>query len=250
VVGMTNERLRAALLQSGQTENTLADALGVDPKTVERWIGGRVPYRRTRYQLAQLLKSDDAYLWPSAVSPEQLASASDSEIVTTYSHRWAMPRDAFHALFDSAEEEIGILLFAGVFLFEDAGLLAILRGKADAGVRVRILLGDPDSAEVRDRGDDEGIDDALAGKVRNAIVLLKKLKDVDGIEIRLHATTLYNSIYWADEDLLVNPHIYGAPAADAPVLHLRRVIGGSMVSTYLESFERVWASARPLTTEA
>jgi hypothetical protein len=30
------------------------------------------------------------------------------------------------------------------------------------------------------------------------------------------------------------------------VLHLRRVAGGDMVTTYLESFERVWEGATPL----
>jgi hypothetical protein len=29
-------------------------------------------------------------------------------------------------------------------------------------------------------------------------------------------------------------------------MHLRRVMGGKMVATYLESFERVWATAQPL----
>ena len=32
----------------------------------------------------------------------------------------------------------------------------------------------------------------------------------------------------------------------APVLHLRRVAGGGMVSTYLDSFEHVWDGATPL----
>src|SRR5918997_6539710 len=36
-VGMANDRLRTALLQRGVTPAELADATGVDPKTVERW---------------------------------------------------------------------------------------------------------------------------------------------------------------------------------------------------------------------
>jgi len=62
----------------------------------------------------------------------------------------------------------------------------------------------------------------------------------------MHSTVLYNSIYRADDQILVNTHIYNCPAAQAPVLHLRRVAGGSMVSTYLESFERVWDGATPM----
>ena len=114
------------------------------------------------------------------------------------------------------------------------------------GVAVRILLGDPDSKEVVARGQDEGIDDALSARVRNALALYAGLRKVDGVEFRLHSTVLYNSIFRADDDLLVNSHVYGEAAAQAPVMHLRRVAGGGMVTTYLDSFERVWAEARPL----
>jgi hypothetical protein len=74
-------------------------------------------------------------------------------------------------------------------------------------------------------------------------VLYKPLRGLDGVEIRLHRTVLYNSIYRSDDQILVNTHIYGATAANSPVLHLHRVPGGDMVTTYLESFERVWDEA-------
>ncbi len=45
--------------------------------------------------------------------------------------------------------------------------------------------------------------------------------------------------------MLINTHVYGILAAYTPVLHLRRV-DGAYFGTYLESFERVWGSARPL----
>ena len=38
---MANERLRAAMLSRGLDAEVAADAVGVDPKTVERWIAGR-----------------------------------------------------------------------------------------------------------------------------------------------------------------------------------------------------------------
>ena len=41
-----NDRLREALAASKLDEIELATRLGVDPKTVERWIAGRVPYPR------------------------------------------------------------------------------------------------------------------------------------------------------------------------------------------------------------
>lgn len=44
--------------------------------------------------------------------------------------------------------------------------------------------------------------------------------------------------------MLVNTHVYGILAAYTPTLHLRR-IDGRYYDTYLESIERVWASAKP-----
>ncbi len=244
---MANERLRAALLERGTSVAELAAAVQVDPKTVERWITrGRMPYRKHRYAVASFLGVDESYLWPDALSPEQVASASHSEIVTVYPHRWAVPRDAWGRLFAEATREIGVLVYSGLFLAEDAGMVRLFADKARAGARVRILLGDPDSPQVAQRGEDEGIDEGMAAKIRSVFVLYRPVRELDGVEIRLHRTVLYNSIYRGDDQLLVNTHIYGTPAANAPVLHLRRVPGADMVSTYLDSFERVWDEATPL----
>ena len=57
---------------------------------------------------------------------------------------------------------------------------------------------------------------------------------------------LYQSIYRGDGQLLVAQHAYGIPATRAPVLRLRASDEGSgMITGYLESFERIWATARP-----
>ncbi|MFI0894849.1 XRE family transcriptional regulator [Streptomyces sp. NPDC020983] len=244
---MPNERLRAALLERGLTLDELANSIDVDPKTVERWVTtGRTPYRRHRYAVAAQLGVDETYLWPDALTPDQIAGASESEILTVYPHRWSVPSDLWRRMFDTAEHEIGVLVYSGLFLSEDAGTHQVFRAKADAGVRVRILLGDPQSAAVAQRGADEGLDDAMAAKIRNALLMYRPLQGVEGIDFRLHDTILYNSIYRADDQLLVNTHIYGFNAAQAPVLHLRKVAGGGMVNHYLDSFERVWDRAREL----
>ncbi|MFC9973211.1 XRE family transcriptional regulator [Spirillospora sp. NPDC127200] len=244
---MANERLRAALLERGLTIAALAEAIDVDPKTVERWITkDRTPYRRHRYAVASKLGMDETYLWPQALSEEQVTSVAASEIVTIYPHRWAVPRDAWGRLFATAKEEIGILVYSGMFLAEDSGALATLADKARAGVRVRVLLGDPESDQVAERGADEGIDEAMAAKIRNVMVLYRPLRAVEGVEFRLHSTVLYNSIYRADDQVFVNTHVYGVPASNAPFWHLRRIAGGDIVNTYLQSFEKVWEGAKPL----
>ena len=71
----------------------------------------------------------------------------------------------------------------------------------------------------------------------------KPLRGVDGVALRFHGTTLYNSIYVFDDEMLVNTHVFGFPAAHAPTLHLRRLSGGELFDTYADSFDRVWSSS-------
>ncbi len=73
-----------------------------------------------------------------------------------------------------------------------------------------------------------------------ALAYYRPLLDVDGVEFRLHATSLYNSIFRYDNDMLVNQHIYGTYGYIAPILHLRKKPGGDLFDTYMRSFDRVW----------
>jgi hypothetical protein len=47
----------------------------------------------------------------------------------------------------------------------------------------------------------------------------------EAVELRLHDTALYNSVYRFDDEMLVNVHAYGILAAYTPVMHLRQVDG-------------------------
>jgi hypothetical protein len=159
-----------------------------------------------------------------------------------YPHRWSVPREVWMRFFASAEHEIGILAYSALFLAEDAGILRVLADKGRAGITVRIALGDPESPHVAERGEEEGIGDAMPAKIRNAFALYSPLNEVENVEIRLHRTVLYNSIYRSDDQLLINQHVYGIPAARSPVFAFRKVVDGQMAETYLEAFGRVWAA--------
>ena len=69
---------------------------------------------------------------------------------------------------------------------------------------------------------------------------------LDGVEFRFHRTVLYNSIYRADDQVLVNTHLFGVTAAHAPVWHLRKLPAGELAGLYIDSFERVWETATPV----
>ena len=240
-----NEPLRRALLHARLRENDVAARLGVDPKTVRRWLNGRVPYPHNRSAIADLVGADEADLWPDAGGPLAARTRPD-DLGTVYPHRWAVPREVWTGLFASAEREIGILAYSALLLAEDTGILRFLADKGRAGVTVRIALGDPDGLHAAERGEEEGIGDAMPAKIRNALTLYSPLSNAQNIEIRLHRTVLYNSIYRADDQLLVNQHTYGIPAAQAPVFCLCDTGSGEMAALYRDSFERVWASSAPL----
>jgi hypothetical protein len=241
-VATVNEPLRRALLRARLRENDVAARLGVDPKTVRRWLNGRVPYPHNRASIAELVGADEAELWPAA-GGLLAARVRPEELGTVYPHRWAVPRQVWAKLFGSAERDIAILAYSALFLAEDAGILRILADKGRAGVTVRIALADPGGPHAAQRGEEEGIGDVMPAKIRNALILFRPLGMVQNIEIRLHRTVLYNSIYRADGQFLISQHTYGIPAAQAPAFCLCDPGGGEMAALYRDSFERVWASA-------
>lgn len=246
---MANERLRGAILASSLTVEQIAERLGVSPRTVERWVEAkdhRRPYRRFQYALANLLKCDLSELWSDELTSLETSEAGRAELVTMYPHRAVVPKDLWTSLYAGATRHFDLVVYAGFWLSEDPLFLRLIREKAEAGVPVRLMLGDPDCAGVAQRGEDEGIGPAMASKIRNALANYAPLFKVPGVEFRLHTTTLYNSLYRADGDMLVNGHVYGVGAYLAPVLHISQVPGGELFSTYAASIERIWEGARPI----
>lgn len=244
---MPNDRLRDALMRADLTPEDVAPQLSVDPKTVERWINAdRTPYPKHRHKLALLLRQNEAYLWPDAVPSNRALEISESEIIRTYPHRNAIPADLWDQLLDRSQEAVDILVYVGMFLTEKPGLPAALRAKAKEGVVIRMLFGDRDSSAVIQRSTDEGIGpNTISAKVDHALAYFRGLQGIEGIGIRTHGTVLYNSIYRFDDEMIVNPHVYGKMAPHAPALHLRRLSAGTLFTTYAESFDAVWETAKP-----
>jgi transcriptional regulator with XRE-family HTH domain len=230
-----NETLRQALFRAGLSDEAVAARLGVDPKTVRRWLDGRLPYPRLRWQLALLLKTDETVLWPGLAATRGVVTRPP-EVVAIYPHRWSIPAGLRRQLLRSATREIAILGYSGLRIAEDASLVALLRSKAAAGLRVRIALGDPDWQEEADQ----------ASGIRRALGLYRPLLDLPAAQIRLHRTVQYYSMLMADHEILVSQHIHGIAAADSPVLHLSAAGTGELAGAYLDSFETIWASSSPV----
>jgi len=88
---MANERLRGAMAKAQADVEAITKATGVDPKTVQRWLNGRVPHPRHRWAIASLLREDEGYLWPAARPDLSPGAEATSEVVAAYGHRADIP---------------------------------------------------------------------------------------------------------------------------------------------------------------
>jgi hypothetical protein len=238
-----NHPLVRALRGVGINPVDVAARLGVDPKTVDRWLAGRQPYLRHRNALAELTGWPQHSLWPGLPRAAETITQAD-EVRVVYPHRSAVPAETWPRFLARADHEIDVFAHSALFLAEDIVSTGIMRDKASAGVRVRIALGDPKGIHIANRGTEERIGEAHGARIRAALVQFAQVAEAGG-ELRLHDTVLYNSIYRADDELLINAHIYGHPASHAPVIHLAGLTSEGMAAVYLDAFERVWAESRP-----
>ncbi|WP_280373919.1 hypothetical protein [Nocardia wallacei] len=231
--------------QRGIAPELLAEVCQVDPKTVSRWLGGRVPHRRHRRSVALHLRVEEAFLWPPP--PDTPPRSNHTGLVTTYRNRAEVPREVWLSLLREATEHIDVLVFSGTFFAQSNPQVAkMLTARAAVGVAVRMCFGDPAGAAVVARGEEEGIGgDTLAAKIRASLTYYRPLLEAERCEVRLHDTTLYNSLFRYDDILMVNPHIWGQPASANPVLQLKRSGETGWFDNYIESFDAIWADAQP-----
>ncbi|MBY8875728.1 DUF5753 domain-containing protein [Micromonospora sp. PLK6-60] len=67
-----NDALRIAMAEAGETAESLAGHVGVDPKTAARWVTpGRVPHPRHRAAVCATLGREVGELWPDVVRPRE-----------------------------------------------------------------------------------------------------------------------------------------------------------------------------------
>lgn len=67
--------------------------------------------------------------------------------------------------------------------------------------------------------------------------------------MRFHNTTLYNSIFRFDDEMIINTHVFGFQGAHTPSLPPAETFRRDLFETYSESLESVWNLAKPVTSE-
>jgi hypothetical protein len=239
-----NQRLADAIRQRGWTSSEVATQLGVDPKTVERWVvTGRTPHPRWRERAAALLGVPIALLWPDAGG----VMDGTSELVGIYRTRTELAPSTVRSLLVEATESVDLLAYAALWLWDSVpGFAETLAAKVAEGVKVRLCIGDPDSTAVVLRGEEEGIGDRLVARCRLAATYAKPVAAADPGAVRCSGVTLYSSMLRFDHELLVNMHLWGNAAADSPVLHLRKRDDAGVAANFTRSFDRIWDCAQPL----
>ena len=240
---MPNKRLQRAMVSARLGVDQLAEQTGVDPKTVQRWVQGRSPHPRHRWAVAVALGADQEYLWPDR---QPTAGNRVAEVLTAFRHREDMEVDQWWELFLGARRGIDLLGYALLFLPEQhPGLNDLLRAKAREGCRVRIALARPDGSAAAQR-DQEGLGGALDARIRTTVARFLPLQRGAGVELRLHDTPMYNSIFRFDDDILVTPHLHGVPGHRSPLLHIRRLPGDSLYEAFASNFDAIWSLATPV----
>jgi transcriptional regulator with XRE-family HTH domain len=240
-----NHRLADAIRSSGRSVEDLAADVGAHPKTLERWVSsGRLPHAALRLRLAALLGVPVPMLWPEVPG----VANGVSEVVGIYATRNEVSPAAVGSMVDAAGSRIDVLVYSGMWLWDTVPRFHDrLLERITAGVTLRICLGDPSSEAVRLRGEEEGSSDAMVSRCKIAIDSARRLLDADPTAVRLTGATLYSSMFRFDDEVLVNTHLWGNPAAASPVLHLRSRAGeDGIAANARRSFERVWDRAQAL----
>ena len=231
---MFNERLKNAMIVAHMDVDKIARITGVDPKTVQRWLNGRVPHPRHRWKIAETLREREEVFWPTE-SSSITTNDQTPEIISAYAHRSDLPPSAWWQLFSQAEKQIDLLGIALLFLPEQhPHLTELLRMKASRSCKIRIALANPQSDIVRMR-DEEEQRGTLAPRISTTLYHFRDILDVEGIHIRYHSTILYSSYARFDNEMFVMPQ------------HVRCLGSQGIFANFSDHFEKVWETTTPLT---
>jgi transcriptional regulator with XRE-family HTH domain len=243
---MGNDALRHAMAVARKTERDVASACEVDVKTVSRWLSdeARLPHPGHRWAAAEALGVDEAVLWPEAIRTA-VKVGPDKEIVSVYPVRSAIPRSLWRSLILAAQRNIEFAGYTNYFTWlEIPGLAATLRRKAESGVAVRFLVGDPESEVTRRRQESENVPLSLSVRIAVTLDELGKLREA-GVEARF-TDYMGTSVFRFDNQMIVTGGPVQAMGHNAPALHLQRRQDEGIFDAYALHIETLWEAGRPV----
>lgn len=176
-------------------------------------------------------------------------SRTDREIVEVFPRRSNVPRELWAELIESARSEITLGGYTNYFFWTELpGFSELIRRKAEDGVRVRILVGDPEGDVTRHRESIENAPLAVSTRIRITLDELERLGPTPGVEVRLSEANaeahVSRSIFRFDRDALVCEHIADRLGHGSLTFYLRRMQDGGPFDQYVTHIEHLWDGGR------
>jgi lambda repressor-like predicted transcriptional regulator len=241
---MANDLLIAAITESGLSIEDVADVAQVDPRTVQRWLGGRLPHPRYRQKLAAKLGLEERELWPDVA---RVGTRGDmDELAGAWARRSDPDAPDWRALMRAAERKIDLVGYSLLHILEARAITKQLTDKARAGCQVRIAIVNPDADHVLAAGLRQRPPGRLIARIKDAQRRLAPLASAPGIEVRQHDVATSHTILRSDDQMLLTIHLYGTPGFQAPLIHLRRERDYGIFDQLATHIEDLWENAAPL----
>ena len=218
---MTRSTFRARLQEADLTAEEFAEVVRVDPKTVQRWVAGRVPQRRHRARIARALDTPQDVLWPDATSTstELGELAHDESAPQDVIASWGQTDDEGApdlATFVGDGDGPVELLDGGGQLLRSAGLVDELLVRARARSDVRVVTGP--ATEPR------------------------RLVDA-GLEVQVADLAGAPAVLRVGERMLVTLALSPATHDPRPMLELQRRADGGLFDRFADYLDSTWEDA-------
>jgi len=243
---MPNVLLVNAMQARRLSERELAERVGVDWRTVQRWVSdsARTPQPRLRWKVAAELQVSEGDVWPNV--RQVVKVGADKEVAAVYPSHSAVPPTVWQKLVTEARREIVFCDTVSYWYWYDVpDLTRILREKAEAGCRVRVMVGDPADPVVRADEAATDIPLTLSSRIEQTLHLVEPLRDI--VQVRQTMAGWGRSVYRGDDDAVAHWWLHGQMGIDFPAMHLRRrQSGGLFDQVAVRHVEALWEAARPV----
>lgn len=184
-------------------------------------------------------------LWPKAAKAH-VKMGHDREIIAAYPFRSAAPSSLWASLIDGASQQLVFAGYTNYFLWQQHPRLGVrLKAKADAGTRIRFLIGDPDSEVTRKREEIEGVPLTVGTRIKITMDALEKIGETRGIEAKFSDQHIALSVFMFDDQMLVTPHIASLLGDESPMFHLRRLETDGLYDRFASHVTALWETGRP-----
>jgi lambda repressor-like predicted transcriptional regulator len=246
---MANEQLKQALRTNGLEIDDLAEQVGVDVKTAQRWLSGRTPYPRYRRRVADALNTTERTLWPDEV-PE-FDSGSEPVEREMLGVLGAGDGPDWRELATGARDRVELLDLTLADIISDDADAQLLADAAGRGCRVRVLISHPDSIHLAIAEEQAGRYLALAERPAAAAELervgglLTSHVGQQGVELRTFVGAGSYRVLIIDDQAIVRLRLPGVPPEWEPVLRIDRERNPEVLDGFAFHFDAMWQTSEP-----